>query len=649
MKKKALLSSILTIALCLSMIAGSSFALFTSKSDVNVAVTSGKVDVVATATAPELGTTLSANLDETRATINEDSNVITLDKFVPGDYVTFNINITNNSDVTIKYRTVFTVVEDNGLWNGLKVTVGADTISGTVKKTAWTTLAPTDEVDAVAVKISLPEEAGNEYQEKTCKFAYTVEAVQGNAEMPDEWDGVATDIPAQTDGVYHITTAAEFVTYIKAVGAPTPHYVASHRFDTATVVLDRDIDLGGYTIERTGEPYAFTGKFDGQNHTVSNFTIKRTDSNRFTGLFGYAMAGASVKNLKVDNATVIGAKQTAVIVPAAYTGATVEKCQVSNSTIIGEKKVAPVVSYTESGAVKECSATNCDVYCQVNDTNEAGVVVGYINKEGGHANNTSDLTATNVNVYVGVSPVLVSNATELAAALANGGYVILTKDINANNAWTTVSIDNKNLTVLGKGHKITNLNRPLINFYGGTLTMKELTVADSIVTANGEGHEYLGAGIIAEQAQWANVWMDDCHVINSKITAGDTRTAAILGYWIGGGEIKNCSVENCEVSSADAAGGIVAHRAAQDGYETKAKITNCTVSNSNFTSSKEGISTWRVGTVIGTVTAGNAEVTGCTSTDNTVAQGTVTDPRHEVYGRVVDGGVLILNGTTYNS
>ena len=54
MKKKALLSSVLVIALCLCLIAGSTFALFTSQSKVNIAVTSGKVDVVASVEAFKL-------------------------------------------------------------------------------------------------------------------------------------------------------------------------------------------------------------------------------------------------------------------------------------------------------------------------------------------------------------------------------------------------------------------------------------------------------------------------------------------------------------------------------------------------------------------------------------------------------------------
>ena len=48
MKSKVLVSSILTIALCLSLIAGSTFALFTDSAKNDIAVTSGTVDIDAT-------------------------------------------------------------------------------------------------------------------------------------------------------------------------------------------------------------------------------------------------------------------------------------------------------------------------------------------------------------------------------------------------------------------------------------------------------------------------------------------------------------------------------------------------------------------------------------------------------------------------
>ena len=47
MKKKLLISSILSVIMCVSLIVGATFALFTSEDNVNIAATSGKVNVTA--------------------------------------------------------------------------------------------------------------------------------------------------------------------------------------------------------------------------------------------------------------------------------------------------------------------------------------------------------------------------------------------------------------------------------------------------------------------------------------------------------------------------------------------------------------------------------------------------------------------------
>ncbi len=47
-KRNAVISAVLAVMLCVSLISGATFALFTSESDVNVAVASGKVKVTAT-------------------------------------------------------------------------------------------------------------------------------------------------------------------------------------------------------------------------------------------------------------------------------------------------------------------------------------------------------------------------------------------------------------------------------------------------------------------------------------------------------------------------------------------------------------------------------------------------------------------------
>ena len=181
MKNKIILSSILTIALCLSMIAGSTFALFTSESKVDVSVSSATVSVTATPTELKMSSTLGTPLGKAEA----DGNTLTLKNFVPGDYATFTINVVNNSTVAVKYRTVISISDDNGLAKGLVITIGDDVYTNTngngeLASTDWTLITTTEGNTSVNVKIALPEEAGNDYQNKTCTLTYKVEAVQGN-------------------------------------------------------------------------------------------------------------------------------------------------------------------------------------------------------------------------------------------------------------------------------------------------------------------------------------------------------------------------------------------------------------------------------------------------------------------------------------
>lgn len=182
MKRNVIASSIMAIGLCASIITGATYALFTSHSDVNIVVTSGKVDVVANVANLSYQSTLSGGpLAQSSAVVNDNS--ITIDKMVPGDFVDFDLIIKNNSNVKVQYRTIIKKVADNGLWNGLNVTIDGQAYNGVKKITAWEALEPNSADMTVHVKVELPEDKGNEYQNKTCTFSYAVEAVQGNAEV----------------------------------------------------------------------------------------------------------------------------------------------------------------------------------------------------------------------------------------------------------------------------------------------------------------------------------------------------------------------------------------------------------------------------------------------------------------------------------
>ena len=195
-KKNVIFSAVLTIALCLSLLAGASFAYFTTDSKVNIAITSGKVDVVATADNLKLysleninpttfeGTEVNRTENGTfvnggTATMNGGN--LTLDGITAGDKVTFDITVKNNSIINVKYRVLVSCDSDDGLFNELNLKFG-DYSSKVI--TIWEDLAPGSEDKTMACSVELP--AKSTAQGKTCNITFAVEAVQSNVAVKND-------------------------------------------------------------------------------------------------------------------------------------------------------------------------------------------------------------------------------------------------------------------------------------------------------------------------------------------------------------------------------------------------------------------------------------------------------------------------------
>ncbi len=196
-KGKAIASSIVAIAMSASLAVGGTFALFTSESKVDIAVTSGKVDVKASVENFEYKTLTQdwtvvndskTEFDGLGGSAVLDGDVLTLDKIVPGDAVRFDVKVTNESNVTVKYRTaVRNLSEDGTLFNALEVSVNDEDFSFS-KISSWSALDPSvSDVETISLVIEFPETAeGQELMGKTANMLVSVEAIQGNAETSDD-------------------------------------------------------------------------------------------------------------------------------------------------------------------------------------------------------------------------------------------------------------------------------------------------------------------------------------------------------------------------------------------------------------------------------------------------------------------------------
>lgn len=188
-KRSVIITAILAIIMCASLVAGATFALFSSSSSVNIAVTSGNVEVTASVVdiqksyVDENGETVNGKLFSGDATFDEGAHTVTLSNVLPKDTVKFKVEVVNRSNVAIKYRMVMSLVEDNGLFSSLDITLNDKKFYGYTSGTKYALLEAEQQIAAIPVVISLPE--GATCNNTACKLTYKVEAVQGNASVED--------------------------------------------------------------------------------------------------------------------------------------------------------------------------------------------------------------------------------------------------------------------------------------------------------------------------------------------------------------------------------------------------------------------------------------------------------------------------------
>ena len=188
MKKKIILSSVLSIVLCLSLIAGATFALFTSEARVNIAVTSGKVLFTATLTdlqTKSLGKDMPAGEFEVGGTAAINGDTLELDLMVPGDEAIVTIDIDNQSNVAIQY--CVKLIGTGELVGALTAYATVDgqkyMIGGAENTTEWITVDANTAIDDITVSVLMASTVGNAYQDKSADIAIQIIAIQANADQ----------------------------------------------------------------------------------------------------------------------------------------------------------------------------------------------------------------------------------------------------------------------------------------------------------------------------------------------------------------------------------------------------------------------------------------------------------------------------------
>jgi hypothetical protein len=147
---------------------------------------------------------------------------------------------------------------------------------------------------------------------------------------------------------YLISTATE----LNSIGH-NPRLMAVH------FQLINDIDLTGINFFIIGsELFPFSGVFDGNGHTISNFTYDSNDRD-YIGLFGYVSGdNAIIKDLdSIDPNLDVGTEWYVGSLVGYLEDATITNCHMEGGSISGLRYVGGMVGLNENGTISECCAS----------------------------------------------------------------------------------------------------------------------------------------------------------------------------------------------------------------------------------------------------------------------------------------------------
>ena len=177
--------------------------------------------------------------------------------------------------------------------------------------------------------------------------------------------GAAEDLgySIQEDGTYTVYNADGLLAWNEAAQSDL----------SINCTLTADIDLTGKTWTPIGKDdnKAYTGTFDGGNHTITGLTV--TGSYKYAGLFGDIDENGTVKNVVLEGVQITSNNSSGYAGGVAgYSQGNIENCSVSGS--VSGSNVGGVVGYQLVGSITGCSSSTT-----VKGMVRAGGVVGVTN------------------------------------------------------------------------------------------------------------------------------------------------------------------------------------------------------------------------------------------------------------------------------
>ena len=531
--KRALLTSVMALVMCVVMLVGTTFAWFTDTASTGVnKITSGNLHV-------EIQDKEGTEIDTLKWVDKNGNDIANQDDILwePGcTYLLTPFKIANTGNLALKYKIVITGLDgDSPLLDVIKFTY--KTASGeefdmsaeghlTAKGTAGAS------TDMITVSAHMDEAAGNDYMGKTLTgIKFTVYATQDtvendsygneydeNAEYPiDTWDGTSGDLTSVTNETAKTVTIKSG----KLLAALAEAVNGGKDYNGYTIKLTKNLDLNGIEwtpIGTKGTSNVFKGIFDGNGATISNLKIS---GGSYIALFGET-SGATIKDLTV--AGEVSGEDVAGIVAKA-TDTTITNCvsKVNVTATVGKAAgisasfggtitkcenrgtVATAAAQPAGGLVAWCNAAvieNCHNYGAVTagdrgalDSAQAGGLCGNLAAGSTIKNCSNSAVITSANLAGGVAG---------RAGAENKNAIVVEKFTNTGaikGAYAAgIIADAKNVSIKESNVTGTITGSEIAGGLFGRLRTGEITtsVVDATVTKSGEnGYKGQYVGVIA--------------------------------------------------------------------------------------------------------------------------------------------------------
>ena len=416
--------------------------------------------------------------------------------------------------------------------------------------------------------------SGVVYKKIPLKFKMDAFIIKNATELAHFRDGINSEAVFfynAADSTYHLT-----------LDVPT-YVTVPVRGKEATFRVVNDIDLGGVAwtpIGNTASTKYFQGIFDGDNHTISNFTIY---NQQYSGLFGLvyeatiknltierakntsltqyyvaALAGwaerSTIENVEVAHCNVKTSKDYIGAVSGQFSGVQISNVNVHHDTIQGDNRVGGIVGEFKNQKIADAYVSHCEVKAV---TSRAGGVAGVFSQSNATmAMNRIYVDTTNVSGGNYVGGIVGSHGYNYGGtfnyAYVRGGTVTGTNYVGgisgtASGLWLNYASNSSRV----KGN----------NYVGGISGDWDYAVLkNNSNTGDVEGAEYVGGliGAVQEHCQSdGNIYAS----VNAGKVKGISKVGGITGSVrhttdANGGAIQNCTNLG-DVEGEEMVGGII--------------------------------------------------------------------------------------------